>query len=340
MTIGWVPPSDMGGCNLLTYELQINDGLGGDSFLGIDSGTLDGRPYLIQHTITVEATADPAVAGGPLVLGGAYKVKLLAYNEVGHTESTNYLEIVVASVPDPPPNAPTQDFTHTDEGQIRVGFGSLESATYNGGSKILGHDLWRDDGAGGDLSSLYGAAAAFQSNLALTFTDFDVVKGTTYRYMYRARNVNGWGDFSEVAYLFAASVPAQPRAPSLVSVDDDEISLRLYTSEDTGGNDLLAYELWIDAGDTNTAFSLVTSYSGSLSSLAHAVSASSDSLTPGLFYSFQFRSQNQVGYSEFSAITRIGLGAEPPAIDSLVSNLTACGPSFVAMAWDPISAPL
>ena len=189
-----------------------------------------------------------------MVTGSTYKVKLLAYNEVGHTESTNYLEIVVASVPDPPPSAPVQVFAHTTEGQIRVQFGSLESSTLNGGSTILGYDLWRDDGAGGDLASLYGTAAAFQSNLALTFTDFDVVKGTTYRYMYRARNVNGWGDFSEVGYLFAASVPAEPRAPSLVSVDDDSISLQLYTSEDTGGNDLLAYELWMDAGDTNTAF--------------------------------------------------------------------------------------
>ena len=255
VTIGWLPPSDMGGCNLLTYELQINDGLGGTSFLGIDSVALSGRPYLTQHTVTAEATADPATAGGPLVSGGTYKVKLLAYNEVGHTESTNYLDVVVASVPEPPPSAPSQNFAFTDEGKIRVEFGTLESATYNGGSQILGYDLWRDDGAGGDLGSLYGSAAAFQSNLALTFTDFDVMKGTTYRYMYRARNINGWGDFSEVGYLFAASVPARPQAPSLVSVDDGEISLQLFTSEDTGGNDLTAYELWMDAGDINTAYS-------------------------------------------------------------------------------------
>lgn len=70
------------------------------------------------------------------------------------------------------------------------------------------------------------------------------------------------------------------------------------------------------------------------------MTVAADGLTAGLFYSFQFRSQNQVGYSELSAITRIGLGAEPPALGSLVSNLTACGPSFVAMTWDAISAPL
>jgi hypothetical protein len=165
------------------------------------------------------------VPGSALTTGSTYKVKLLAINEVGQVESTNYLEIVVASVPEAPPNAPTQNFEYTDQDRIRIEFESLESATYNGGSSILGYDLWRDDGAGGDLESLYGTAAEFQSNLATIFTDFNVIKGITYRYMYRARNINGWGDFSEVAYLFAASVPQQPQAPSLISVDDDEIAL-------------------------------------------------------------------------------------------------------------------
>jgi hypothetical protein len=32
VTVGWTSPSDTGGCNLLGYELQINDGLGGDTF--------------------------------------------------------------------------------------------------------------------------------------------------------------------------------------------------------------------------------------------------------------------------------------------------------------------
>jgi hypothetical protein len=107
VTIGWAAPSDDGGCNLLTYEMQLNDGAGGSTFSGIDSGTLENRPYLIQHTISAEATSDPAVAGGALVTGSTYWVKLLAYNEVGYVESTNYLEIVAASVPEAPPNAPT-----------------------------------------------------------------------------------------------------------------------------------------------------------------------------------------------------------------------------------------
>jgi hypothetical protein len=87
-------------------------------------------------------------------------------------------------------------------------------------------------------------------------------------------------------------------------------------------------------------FTQVGTYSGSLASLTHTVSISGDSLVAGYIYSFKFRSQNQVGYSDFSAITRIGLGSEPPAITTLDSNLTACGASFVAMTWDAISTSL
>lgn len=46
----------------------------------------------------------------------------------------------------------------------------------------MGYDLWRDDGAGGDLHSLYGSQAGSQSILALAYTDFEVEEGVTYRY--------------------------------------------------------------------------------------------------------------------------------------------------------------
>lgn len=32
VTFAWIPPSETGGCPLLTYELYINDGLGGTTF--------------------------------------------------------------------------------------------------------------------------------------------------------------------------------------------------------------------------------------------------------------------------------------------------------------------
>jgi hypothetical protein len=110
--------------------------------------------------VTQEATPDPTVGGAALGTGQSYKFKLTASNEVGSVESTNFALIVVASVPDAPPSPPTQDFVHTDRDQIRVEYDSLDGGVSDGGSPILGYDLWRDDGAGGDLRSLYGSQAS------------------------------------------------------------------------------------------------------------------------------------------------------------------------------------
>jgi len=132
--------------------------------------------------VTQEATADPEVGGAPLATGQSYRFKLTASNEVGSVESTNFAEIVAASVPDAPPTPPVQNFASTDSDRIRIEYETLDGGVTDGGSPILGYDLWRDDGAGGDLFSLHGSQAASHSILALAYTDYDVVAGVTYRY--------------------------------------------------------------------------------------------------------------------------------------------------------------
>ena len=108
---------------------------------------------------------------------------------------------------------------------IKVTFSDMDTALLNGGSAILGYDLWRDDGLGGDFFSLFGSRASSDQLLALMYSDFNVTKSMTYRYRYRARNINGWGPFSDDAYLFAASKPATPAEPILITVDDNGMQI-------------------------------------------------------------------------------------------------------------------
>ena len=95
------------------------------------------------------------------------------------------------------------------------------TTAYTGGSAILGYDLWRDDGNNGDFFDLYAASNV----LALSYLDLNVTSGTVYRYKYRASNINGWGDFSDIGYLFAANAPSQPPAPQLMAVNSTTIQL-------------------------------------------------------------------------------------------------------------------
>jgi hypothetical protein len=73
----------------------------------------------------------------------------------------------------------------------------------NGGSEILGYDLWRDDGDEGDFIGLLFT----NTIMALSLTDRTPETSLVYRYKYRARNINGWGEFSDVGYLYAADLP-------------------------------------------------------------------------------------------------------------------------------------
>lgn len=50
----------------------------------------------------------------------------------------------------------------------------------------------------------------------------------------------------------------------------------------------------------------------------------------------RFRARNQVGWSEFSQILRVGLGSEPPALTTLTADIPDCGPTYVALKWSPL----
>lgn len=166
---------------------------------------------------------------------------------------------------------------------------------------MLGYDLWRDDGKEGDYSQLYH----IDSILSISYLDYAVEPGRLYRYKYRGRNVNGFGEFSEPGYLYAASVPGQPQAPTLVAVSSDAITLQFYAPIDTGGASILSYLLVMDEGEINTTFAEVTSYSdfgGINLLLSHELTAATDGLITNTkrVYSFKFRASNSVGDSEFS----------------------------------------
>ena len=59
----------------------------------------------------------------------------------------------------------------------------------------------------------------------------------------------------------------------------------MYAPVDTGGSNVIAYELHMDQGEANTEFREVTSYSvlggSSASLLTHELTATTDSLVPG-----------------------------------------------------------
>ena len=109
-------------------------------------------------------------------------------------------------------------------------------------------------------------------------------------------------------------------------------------SADDGGVSILTYELWIDGGNTNSLFSLCTTYDYAVDGFTFAVDATSNSLTSGTYYRFKYRAQNERGYSDFSNILSVGLGPLPSKPTNLARSITGNSETAIAIDWDDLSA--
>ena len=80
--------------------------------------------------------------------------------------------------------------------------------------------------------------------------------------MYRAKNAVGWGPFSAVASVLAATVPSAPKAPFFLTFASSTLSIVVPRSTSDGGDTINKYELWVDAGDDFTSqFTKLSGYS-------------------------------------------------------------------------------
>lgn len=107
--------------------------------------------------------------------------------------------------------APSQG-SSTSETQIEVNWNAL-TGDNTGGVAILSYNLqWDNAGVWadlqGDISSLSTALTYLKDSTGLT-------AGNSYSFRVRAYNVHGWGPFSSVATIKAASFPSQPSPPTV-----------------------------------------------------------------------------------------------------------------------------
>lgn len=65
--------------------------------------------------------------------------------------------------------------------------------------------------------------------------------GLEYRVLYRASNFNGWGPYSSVGYIVAATVPGTPPAPVYVSSTSSDLTLQFIPPTENGGSVISSY---------------------------------------------------------------------------------------------------
>ena len=129
---------------------------------------------------------------------------------------------LLASVPGKPDTDLVSDPSVTDTETIKV---TWAEPTGNGGDEITSYSLEIDDGTGGDFTPLVGHEEDY---LLFKYTLREgVQRAVNYRMRYRARNRIGWGEYSDIVYVLAATVPTKPPRPTLVGSDSTSITLNL-----------------------------------------------------------------------------------------------------------------
>ena len=108
-----------------------------------------------------------------------------------------------------------------------------------------------------------------------------------------------------------------------VGATSGSISLSLARSEDNGGAAISRHELWMDDGALGE-FQEVHSYDGY--SVAFTVQSAAEAwLVPGLVYRVKFRAVNEIGASDWTAMTSVALAdlPGPPAPPSKIPALSS-----------------
>jgi len=114
----------------------------------------------------------------------------------------------------------------------------------------------------------------------------------------------------------------------------------VFAPDETGGDDVISYELWRDEGLINSAFSSIQSFAAAGGSAAnlleHTVSVAQDGLIIGRIYTFKFRTANTVGWSEWTDVLRVGLADRVKSPANLRADLELTTATSVSLEWDMV----
>lgn len=283
LDISSFPPSSNGGCTIVSYDYQRDDGLNGPftSLVGLSS------PYLMQ-LLTVAHSPET-----PIVRSRVYKYRYRARNCVGWGPLSEELHVLAADAPAAPPSPAVSSTSAT---QITL---LLYPTTDNGGAIVTDYTLHRNDGAEGStlvpIASYSYASHGFQHTVALASEG--MTAGLYYQFVYRAVNVQGVSTDSAVVTFPIADAPSQPvSGPSLEASTKTSITVSWEKAADTQtpAGTATGHYLYMDDGAQGD-FSLVFSGAGYPDLVQYTVDG--PLIQTGLPYRFYTVSENHVGLS-------------------------------------------
>jgi hypothetical protein len=321
MTLTWSEPESDGGCRILSYALRVDDGSGPGAALNpIDAATVAGKPTLRTHTITSFAAADT---------GKSFRLQLEATNAIGAALSRE-VSYTLAAAPDPPASGPTRIEAATSTSRIGVAYAPLPTGTgADGGSAVLGYELQMYDYGSSSWSTLLGGEDAL--TLVTSHTHgLGLEKGGSYMFRYRAWNINGAGDWSDVSHLIASSPPARPPRPTYGGSTADSVTVLFRPSGDDGGELITSMQLEVSPL-LATAWQAVTTYTDM--SMSHVLTVADDGLVAGALYRLRISATNARGTSPYSLELPVAVAPLPGRLDAVVKVQLHSSSTSITVRW-------
>lgn len=220
----------------------------------------------------------------------------------------------------------------TEQSATQLAFEWQEPAD-SGGCPTTGFELFLDDKDTGLIVSAYAGPPHVKS-AAITLDPTHL--GESYRFLLQATNAIGTGS-SVVGHALYAAVPAAPAdgpASDAAITSRERIRVTWAASEggDTGGSEILSYQLQMDDGDGGDFQELTGGEGVQYLKLSYTVSAG---VAEGVTFRFRFRARNAVGWSDYSPITYIEAASTPGR--PTAPRLAAAAATGVTLSLSPSS---
>ena len=322
IAVSWSPPESDGGCEVSGYAVFVDDGVGG-AFVEVneaDDPQVRNIPGLSQLLITSPFTA--AVAGTD------YRIYVKAFNADGSLIS-EVATVTLGDVPSAPSSTPAKSQSQSSTTSLHVEFDEL-TVEETRGLTILSYCLEIDRFGTAAFEPVAGCET---DSLLLSHTVTSLTRGNTYGFRYKARNAYGWGEYSEVVTLLAATEPATPGlAPTFTSSTDTDLTIGLSVNAvENNGSVILEFSL--EVSDGADAFAVVTSYDAVSSS--HTLTVDHDGLVTGTVYRLRYRARNAIGWGGYSPILLSAAFIGPPAQPSAPTRLdSASDKTQITVTWE------
>jgi len=269
-----------GGTAVIGYEIQVDDGEGGD-FVTVQGGES-------QRTLATQVTVTDGIKKGV-----TYRVRYRAVNSIGTSDWSAVAYLTAATVPLPPPAPYVSSVDNTN-----VVLTLLETEN-NGGSTISNYELYCNEGADGSafhkITAYSGGASTYTVNVGDSIGGHTIAVGNIYTFKYVAINAIGSSEDSDQIQVAIARAPTTPAAPTFNSELSNRTVNRIEWVAGTSlDSPVTGYHLYSDLGLDGDYF-LIYDGDGNTNKLYY----SHEGLSPGQPTSTNWRFSTSMGLLPF-----------------------------------------